>query len=203
MTEATLWMVDADAVADADLLRFRDWLSAGELARYQRFVRAQRLRQFVVGRVLLRKALGRLLNVEARAIQLEEQVGKAPLLVSPAVKGSTPGFSIAHSGRWVACAVSAQTALGLDIEMRDGGRDLAALAAQAFDAREMARWEGLPEARRVDGFYRMWSEKEARFKLGEGVGGHYVAVPHDELSVVICSESPLDDAPRMEVVSLA
>ncbi|USX22497.1 4'-phosphopantetheinyl transferase superfamily protein [Oxalobacteraceae bacterium OTU3REALA1] len=202
MTEATLWMVDADAVADADLLRFRDWLSVGELARYQRFVRAQRLRQFVVGRVLLRKALGRLLNVEAREIQLEEQVGKAPLLVSPVVKGGMPGFSIAHSGRWVACAVSAQTALGLDIEMRDAGRDLAALAAQAFDAREMARWEGLPEARRVDGFYRMWSEKEARFKLGGGAGGHYVAVPHDELSVVICSESPLDEAPRMEVVSL-
>lgn len=202
MTEATLWMVDADAVADADLLRFRDWLSAGELARYQRFVRAQRLRQFVVGRVLLRKALGRLLNVEGREIQLEEQVGKAPLLVSPVVKGGMPGFSIAHSGRWVACAVSAQTALGLDIEMRDAGRDLAALAAQAFDAREIARWEGLPEARRVDGFYRMWSEKEARFKLG-GSAGHYVAVPHDELSVVICSESPLDEAPRMEVVSLA
>ena len=195
-------MVDADAVADADLLRFRDWLSAGELARYQRFVRAQRLRQFVVGRVLLRKALGRLLNVEAREIQLEEQVGKAPLLVSPVVKGGMPGFSIAHSGRWVACAVSAQTSLGLDIEMRDAGRDLAALAAQAFDARGMARWEGLPEARRVDGFYRMWSEKEARFKLGGGAGGHYVAVPHDELSVVICSESPLDEAPRMEVVSL-
>ena len=34
MTKAALWMVDADAVADADLLRFRDWLSAGELARY-------------------------------------------------------------------------------------------------------------------------------------------------------------------------
>lgn len=203
MTKATLWMVDADAVADADLLRFRDWLSAGELARYQRFVRAQRLRQFVVGRVLLRKALGRLLNVEAREIQLEEQVGKAPLLVSPVVKGGMPGFSIAHSGRWVACAVSAQTALGLDIEMRDAGRDLGALAAQTFDAREMARWEGLPEARRVDGFYRMWSEKEARFKLGEGADGHYVAVPHDELSVVICSQMPLDEPPRIEVVSLA
>lgn len=203
MTKATLWMVDADAVADADLLRFRDWLSAGELARYQRFVRAQRLRQFVVGRVLLRTALGRLLNVEPREIQLEEQVGKAPLLVSPVVKGGLPGFSIAHSGRWVACVVSARTALGLDIEMRDAGRDLAALAAQAFDAREMERWEGLPAARRVDGFYRMWSEKEARFKLGGGAGGHFVAVPHDELSVVVCSELPLDEAPVIEVVTLA
>ena len=203
MSKATLWMVDADAVADEDLLGFRDWLSAGELARYQRFVRAQRLRQFVVGRVLLRKALGRLLNVEAREIQLEEQVGKAPLLVSPVVKGGMPGFSIAHSGRWVACVVSAQTALGLDIEVRDAGRDLAALAAQAFDAREMAHWEGLPEALRVDGFYRMWSEKEARFKLGGGAGGHYVAVPHEELSVVVCSELPLDEAPGIEMVSLA
>ena len=53
MTDATLWMVDADTVTDADLLRFRDWLSAGELARYQRFVRAQRLRQFVVGLSLI------------------------------------------------------------------------------------------------------------------------------------------------------
>src|SRR5215217_6327817 len=70
---ATLWMVDADAVADADLHRFRDWLSAGELARYQRFVRAQRLRQFVVGRVLLRKALGGLLNVAPPEIELEER----------------------------------------------------------------------------------------------------------------------------------
>ena len=202
MSKATLWMVDADAVPDVDLLRFRDWLSAGELARYQRFVRAQRLRQFVVGRILLRKALGRLLNVEARGIELEDRVGKAPLLVSPVVKGGMPGFSIAHSGRWVACAVSAQTALGLDIEMRDAGRDLAALAAQTFDAREMARWQGLPEARRVDGFYRMWSEKEARFKLGEGAVGNFVAVAHDELSVVVCSELPLDEPPRIEIVSL-
>ena len=203
MTRATLLMVDADAVADTDLLGFRDWLSAGELARYQRFVRAQRLRQFVVGRVLLRKALGGLLNVAPQEIQLEEQVGKAPLLVSPVVKGGMPGFSIAHSGRWVACAVSGQTALGLDIEMRDAGRDLAALAAQAFDAREVSRWEGLPETRRVDGFYRMWSEKEARFKLGAASGGHCVALPHDELSVVVCSELPLDETPTIEVVSLA
>ena len=203
MANAMLWMVDADAVADADLLRFRDWLSAGEVARYQRFVRAQRLRQFVVGRVLLRMALGRLLNVAPREVQLEEQVGKAPLLVSPVVKGGMPGFSIAHSGRWVACVVSAQTALGLDIEMLDAGRDLAALAAQAFDAREVSRWRGLPEARRVDGFYRMWSEKEARFKLGGDVGGHCVAVPHGELSVVVCSGQPLDEVPTIEVVSLA
>jgi 4'-phosphopantetheinyl transferase len=91
------------------------------------------------------------------------------------LKGVQPGFSIAHSGRWVACAVSAQTALGLDIEMKDGARDLNALAAQAFDSVEMSQWErlqGLPGDQRVEGFYRLWSEKEARFKLGITGGGH-------------------------------
>lgn len=205
MTRALLWMADSDAVAGADLPRFRDWLSAGEAARCQRFVRAQRLRQFVVGRVLLRKALGHLLNVAPQEVLLEERVGKAPLLVSPVAKDGMPGFSIAHSGRWVACAVSAQTALGLDIEMRDPGRDLAALAAQAFDEREIASWERarhLPEAQRVDAFYRMWSEKEARFKLGAASGGHCLQVPHAELSVIVCSESPLEGVPTIEVVSL-
>ena len=171
MTTASLLMVDADAVPDADLPRWREWLAPGEQARCQRFARAQRLRQFVIGRVLARMALGQVLNVPARAVVLEEQVAGAPLLVA---KGFDGGFSISHSGRWVACAVSAHTRIGLDIELLDTSRDLDALAAQAFDAQEIARWQALSAARRVDGFYRLWSEKEARFKLGGE--GHCVAI---------------------------
>jgi 4'-phosphopantetheinyl transferase len=199
-------MVDADAVTEAELQRWRGWLSPDEMARHQRFVRAQRQRQFVVGRVLLRVALGRLLDVAPQEIRLEEQVGNAPRMVAPSVKGVQPGFSISHSGRWVACAVSAQTALGLDIEMKDGKRDLDALAAQAFDSGEMLQWErlqGLPDAQRVEGFYRLWSEKEARFKLGVAAGGHCVVLPHAELSVVVCSEQPLDSPPHIEPATLA
>jgi 4'-phosphopantetheinyl transferase len=188
MTSAHLLMVDAHAVADADLPRLRDWLSAGEQARCQRFVRAERLRQFVIGRVLARMALGRVLAVPAREVVLEEQVAGAPLLVAPVVPGVAPGFSISHSGRWVACAVSAAP------------RDLAALAQQAFDADEMRQWEALPPVQRVDGFYRMWSTKEARFKLGRE--GHSIAIAHDALSVVVCSAAPLAAPPVIELVAL-
>ena len=205
MAEASFWMVDADAVTDSGLQRLRGWLSPGEMARHQRFVRAYRQRQFVVGRVLLRMALGRLLGVMPQEIRLEEQVGKAPRLAAPVLKGVQPGFSIAHSGRWVACAVSAQTALGLDIEMKDGTRDLNALAAQAFDSVEMSQWErlqGLPDAERVEGFYRLWSEKEARFKLGITGGGHCLVLPHAELSMVLCTDRPLASPPAIELVTL-
>lgn len=155
MNAALLWMVDADAVADADLQRYRGWLTDSEMARHQRFVRAQRQRQFIVGRVLLRAALGRVLGTPPQDIRLEEQVGKAPRMTAPQIKGAAPGFSISHSGRWVACAVSAQSALGLDIELRDASRDLAALAAQAFDVDEMAQWThiaALAGNGRTDGF---------------------------------------------------
>ena len=201
MADALLLMADAHAVEGADLARLREWLSAGEQARCQRFVRAERLRQFVIGRVLVRIALGRVLGVPARSVMLAEQVAGAPVFTAPVVPGAAPGFSISHSGRWVACAVSADTALGLDIEVLDDGRDLAALAQQAFDVDEVQQWQALPAARRVDGFYRMWSEKEARFKLGRD--GHSIAIAHDELSVVVCSAVPLGVAPVIELVTLA
>lgn len=40
MTKATFWMVDAEAVSEADLQRWCGWLTPDEMARHQRFVRA-------------------------------------------------------------------------------------------------------------------------------------------------------------------
>ena len=204
---AEIWLADIESAGAASLQDWHAWLGESELARYQRFIREQRRRQFVAGRGLLRMALARLLKLAPSDIQLEEQVGKAPLLVLPKrLSASVAGFSISHSGRWAACAISAQTTLGLDIEIKDGTRDLAALAAQAFDAVELAGWRrqhaALPEAQRTEAFYRLWSEKEARFKLGASAAA-CIALPHEELSVVLCSGEPLAAVPSIEMWSAA
>jgi len=199
-----IWLADADAITDASLQRYLGWLTPGELARHGRFVREQRRRQFVAGRVLLRMALAPLLRVQPQQVLLEERNGQAPRLLTPAPCGAAPGFSISHSGRWVACAVG-EHALGLDIEVRDAARDLAALAKQAFDADEMARWQQMQrwdDEARVEGFYRLWSEKEARIKLGMAVGGYCIAVPHEELSVVLCSAVQPAGVPEPVLVAL-
>jgi 4'-phosphopantetheinyl transferase len=198
-------MVDADSVTGDALGRCHDWLSASERARYARFVRAPRQRQFVIGRGLLRTALGGLLGLAPHDVHLEEQVGKGPRLAMPAAQDGLPGFSIAHSGRWVACAVSAHSALGLDIEIKAPGRDFAALAQQAFDAAALAHWartEALPDTQRVDGFYRLWSEQEARFKLGPTRAAYAVALAHPELAVVLCSAVPMAP-PCIDIVTLS
>jgi len=199
-----IWLADADAMTDASLQRYLAWLTPGELARHGRFVREQRRRQFVAGRVLLRMALAPMLRVQPQQVLLEERNGQSPRLLTPAPGGKAPGFSISHSGRWVACAVG-EHAVGLDIEVRDPARDLAALAKQAFDADEMARWQQMQrweEDARVEGFYRLWSEKEARIKLGMAPGGYCVAVPHEELSVVLCSAVQLAGVPQPVLVTL-
>lgn len=199
-----IWLADASAMTDASQQRHLAWLTPGELARHGRFVREQRRRQFVAGRVLLRMALAPLLRVPPEKVLLEERNGQSPRLLAPVAGCAAPGFSISHSGRWVACAVGEQ-AVGLDIEVRDSSRDLSALAKQAFDADEMARWQQMQrweDAARVEGFYRLWSEKEARFKLGLAVGGHCIAVPHEELSVVLCTAVELTGAPQPVLVTL-
>lgn len=201
----SLWLADAGTVTDADLQRYLAWLTPGEQARHARFVRSERRRQFVAGRVLLRMALGPVLGVPPRQVLLEERRGLSPRLVTAAPVGVAPGFSIAHSGPWLACAVSGLGAVGLDIEMMDPSRDLAALARQAFEGDAAARWQAMQgwlEAERVAGFYRLWSEQEARFKLGLEQGGYCIAVPHAELSVVLCSAAELPYLPQLQVVAL-
>jgi 4'-phosphopantetheinyl transferase len=102
-----------------------------------------------------------------------------------------PFFSLSHSGRWVACALSADTPLGLDIEMLDSGRDVLALAAQAFGAGAASRLAALPPAARSGAFYRLWSEREALYKLGDCPAPACVSLAHADLSIVLCSAQPL------------
>jgi 4'-phosphopantetheinyl transferase len=196
---AAVRLVDGRAIGDEALAPFVAWLSPGEAQRYARFVRPLRRRQFLIGRILLRQALGKLLGVPAATVELVEQPGNAPRLAWP--DSALPGFSLSHSGPWVACAVSADTKLGLDIEQIDPARDVLALAAQAFDQDEIAWLCARPDASRMRDFYQLWSTREARFKLN-APGAHCISLAHAQLSVVLCSARPLPHRPELVPASL-
>lgn len=199
---AEVWLMHAGGISDAVLQPFLAWLGEGEAARYQRFLRPGRQRQFLLGRILLRRALGALLGRAPSAVCLVERRGAAPLLLLPDAARGAPGFSLSHSGDWIACAVSADTALGLDIEVIDPTRDIGALSLQAFDASQLAILEPLSGQERLLAFYRMWSEKEARYKLGAGAVPSCVVLPHASLSMLVCSARPLAAAPELVLSTL-
>jgi 4'-phosphopantetheinyl transferase len=192
--DTLLWLVDSGALSSAALEAGLGWLGEGERLRHARFVRAERARQFVAGRVLLRLAIGELLNVAPRTVELLERPGNAPALVFPERPGL--GLSISHSGPWVACAASLEAPVGLDIERIDPARDLVALAEQAFGMEAAAQLAALEGAARLHAFYRQWCRHEAHIKLGrEGVHDHYFELPG--LALVLSSTRPLEVQPAV------
>jgi len=202
---ARICFIDLDTVSDAQLsVAGLHLLNGQEIARYRRFARPLRQRQFLAGRLLLRQSVAQLLDVPVSAITLTEQAQRAPLL-HVAGTDVSPGFSLSHTGKWVACAVSSTAQLGLDIEMLNPDRNLAGLARHSFQARELAWFESQPDP--VSAFYHLWSCREARYKLTQshtiGSDEHSYALPHPAVSVVLMSDRALSAVPQCRTLSFA
>ncbi|SFA70658.1 4'-phosphopantetheinyl transferase [Collimonas sp. OK607] len=168
MPSAVILLHNANQLKDDDRNRFLACLSAGELLRYQRFLRPLRQSEFLLGRILLRFAVARLAGIAPDAVCVTERKNRAPLVQLPAANATntTPAhFSLSHSRGWVACAVSGDTALGLDIETLDAERDVEAIGRAAFSEAESNWLSSRPAGDKVADFYTMWSSKEALFKL--------------------------------------
>ena len=192
-----IWLLDSGALSGPVLDDYAARLGADERERSTRFVRPERRRQFIAGRVLLRHALGNLLGLPAQAIALRERPGNAPVLDTPAPPGL--GFSISHSGPWVGCAASTVSRLGLDIERSDAGRDVLALAEQAFGLDAASALHVLEGKDRVRAFYRMWCLHEAHIKLGgPGSADYFYEMPG--LSICLGTAQPLAAPPELLVL---
>jgi 4'-phosphopantetheinyl transferase len=193
-------LLDCRHLTDQALAPFTCWLGASETERLARFVRRERRRQFVAGRALLRQSLAQLLGLEPHEVKLLERAGNAPLLDMHGCEAV--GFSVSHSGDWVACALSATSRLGLDVELLDPSRNIDALAAQAFDAGQQAWLAARPPGSRMRDFFQLWSAAEARFKLGAPPADE-ITFAHPELSIVLCSERHLARPPQLKTVTLS
>ncbi|WP_162249906.1 4'-phosphopantetheinyl transferase superfamily protein [Massilia sp. Root351] len=185
---ASVWLLDS---ADLDAALVAAWLAQlgeSELHRFHSFKREVRRTQFLAGRVLLRRAF-RDAGIHPHAISVVERHGHAPV-VHIAGLAQTPYFSLSHSGRWIGCAVSSVTPVGIDIEIMRAGRDFGALAAHVFCEHEAKAIAALPESERPYAFYSLWSRREAEFKLGM-TPSYYHPLPHPSLAIALCAAQPI------------
>lgn len=114
--------------------------------------------------MLLRLSVSRTTALPLDAISIKERAGLGPELVLPD-RVVAPSFSLSHSRQWVGCVISMDSPLGLDIEVVDGGRDVMELAQSAYHHDEVGYLQGLDVDARRAAFYRIWTLKEALFKL--------------------------------------
>ena len=211
----TLWLLNGDLVSEARVASLASALGTSERERYARFLRPQRAREFLLGRMLLRHAAHTILGIAATDISITEREGNAPLLSLPHPADAFH-FSLSHSHRWVACIATMAGRIGIDIERKDRPRDIAAMSAAVFDRKEQEWMSRLPAHQREPGFYRLWNNKEALYKLATnvaddiaetsslkmGAGWNCRSIDHPELFIGICSTFPLADMQIIELTGL-
>jgi len=134
-----------------------------------RFVSPQRRLHYLLGHGLARTALSSCLPEVAPAEwDLRETPAGQPVIVAPRSGGGF-NFSLAHTETMVACLVTRETQVGVDVEVVAPGADLAALASMILTEVERDRLNALPEAHRREELFRYWTLKEA-FGKALGVG---------------------------------
>jgi 4'-phosphopantetheinyl transferase len=167
---ANLWLLDGSRVPEDDLTFYAANLDGCDALRLATFARTHRRRQFLLGRMLLRVAIADLTGLPVDEICVIQETGKPPRLKTHSEHQFAPNFSMSHSRNWVACATSLSATLGLDIEVIDSRRDIISLGEVAFDPSEQAWFLSQPAAERVSAFYKLWSAKEAMYKLRCNLG---------------------------------
>lgn len=78
-------------------------------------------------------------------------------------------FNLSHSGDWLACAVTAGTPVGVDVEQCHPQRDVMTLARRFFRAEEVAALASRDPGQQRDHFYDLWTLKESAVKARGGV----------------------------------
>ena len=142
-------------------------LSKDELARANRFLFERDRQRFICGRHKLREILATYVGSDPEALRFKYTASDKPE-IDPQWQSNAPYFNLSHSGPLAMLAVSADTELGVDIEQL---RPIETnVAKQFFSAHEQDALVHLEGEDWINGFYRLWTLKEAFLKAtGEGL----------------------------------
>ncbi len=171
-----IWIARDDEIVDPVLLdQYRDWLTEQESARMARFMFHKNRHQYLITRALLRATLSLYAPSlpPARWTFASNEWGKPSIIAPP-----TPlAFNLSHTDGMVVLAVAAGGELGIDVEQIDRtvGFDI---ADRFFSPLEVADLFALPDSARQQGFFDLWTLKEAYIKAC-GMG---LSIPLDSFS---------------------
>jgi 4'-phosphopantetheinyl transferase len=162
-----VWHASPEAL-DGSLANARGLLSPDEHERLERFAFEKDRALFLLGKALLRTVLGRYFDVPAPEWRFVSTALGKPHIDSPAAARSLE-FSLAHTDGLVACAVTWQRAVGIDVE-HTGRRLEWDLVARQFASEEYGQLMRRPRHERREAFFALWTLKEAYAKAcGDGL----------------------------------
>lgn len=135
-------------------------LSVSEQNRLNSIASKTRRREYLLSRALMRHALSQCFLRKDPWWLVEDQPKSAPVVSNlPA----DTYISLSHSNGCICFAIAASP-LGIDIEVADKKRDFGTLADAFMNDAEMACLAA-KNSQQADYFYRVWSAKEAWYKM--------------------------------------
>ena len=135
------------------------WLDADECARADRFRHASDRDAYVLAHVVWRLALAECLCVAPEHVRLARSPSGQPRL-----PGTGLNTSLSHSGRWMAVAIGAVEAVGVDIECSPPRIAMHELLDTICTPAEVARLRSVPPTQRERDLLVLWTRKEALLK---------------------------------------
>jgi 4'-phosphopantetheinyl transferase len=174
------------AVSHGQQLACLNSLSVPERAKWQRFVAKDAQLQYLVTRALIRTTLSRYADVPEQAWQFEANEYGRPHIARPRDCDGI-SFNLSNTTGLVACAVSGDCEIGIDVENTARALDTDALAPTVFAPAELADFRQVGQQHRRDCFYSYWTLKESYIKA-RGMG---LSLPLDGFWFDLSGPSPL------------
>lgn len=160
-----------DPMCSALWEHYFSFLPEREQIKNKRYLRWQDKHAHLFGRLLLQRALIKFGFNHDILNQLQFNDHNKPFI------DDTINFNISHSGKYIACVISTEIKLGIDLEQK-------IVQVNPDDFKEVfsqAEWECLKTVEgKLDLFYKLWTRKECVIKAN----GSGLAIPLDKVDVL-------------------
>ena len=194
----TVWLVPLTALGHAETTDYRRLISTEEHARWERFRVADAALQFLVGRALMRAAVGEHTGTAATDLSFAYTVYGKPYVADPPPARGLP-CNVSHTQGIVACAIGDGCTPGVDVEPVERDLAIQRISRAYFARREQEALEAAAPDERQKLFLQTWTLKEAYIKAcgrGLSIGLDSFRVSPGSSAATIEFDANTDDDPR-------
>jgi len=152
-----IFLTDISAVDEKTLANYQNLLTFFEKNRFDKTSSLKAKKSFLIGRVLIKSSLSKILNCDIAEIKLKVLASGQVVLQAPQ---SNLKFNLSHSENLAVLAVS-ENEIGIDIEFCKK-RNFEEIAEEFFTKEEVLELKSSTEKQKL--FYKFWTKKEAFIK---------------------------------------